>query len=298
MQMLQALNVVIGLAAVYTAFSLFASWINETFNGLIQLRARTLKAGIQQMVGDASTHAALYGQPTIQAAKTPGQRHPSYLSATQFSLAVMSLLDEGGAIATTGAQALDNLTSSVAALPAMRLKTVLSTILSQADGKVETFVTGTETWFDDQMQRVSGWYKRNSQITLLIVGAVLAIAFNVDSLRVAHNFIAAPLALDVGRINGDQSTSESYISNSVFTQVSLGWPDSPYCLAPSDPKTSSSSRQPCWDPAKPIALALKVLGLVLTAIALSFGAPFWFDTLSRFVNVRSAGPPPKKANDA
>jgi hypothetical protein len=296
--MLQALNVVVGLAAVYTAFSLFASWINESFNGLVQLRARTLKAGIQQMIGDASTHAALYGQPTIQAAKTPGQRDPSYLSANQFSLAVMSLLDGGGAIAATGAQAFANLMSSVAALPPMRLKTVLSTILSQADGEVEIFVTGTETWFDDQMQRVSGWYKRNSQIALLVIGALLAIAFNVDSLRVAHNFIAMPLVLDVARMAGDQSTVEPYVTNSVFTQVTLGWPDSPYCPLPIDSNVSISSKQPCWEPTKSISLVLKVLGVALTAIALSLGAPFWFDTLSRFVNVRSAGPPPKKADDA
>ena len=38
-------------------------------------------------------------------------------------------------------------------------------------------------------------------------------------------------------------------------------------------------------------------GWVLTALAVSLGAPFWFDLLSRFVNIRSGGRPPKVEKD-
>jgi hypothetical protein len=31
-------------------------------------------------------------------------------------------------------------------------------------------------------------------------------------------------------------------------------------------------------------------------LAVSLGAPFWFDTLSRFMNVRSAGKPPDQSS--
>jgi hypothetical protein len=37
---------------------------------------------------------------------------------------------------------------------------------------------------------------------------------------------------------------------------------------------------------------LKGIGLLITVLAVSLGAPFWFDTLSTFVNVRGAGTPP------
>jgi hypothetical protein len=36
-------------------------------------------------------------------------------------------------------------------------------------------------------------------------------------------------------------------------------------------------------------------GWLITILAVSLGAPFWFDTLSRFMNVRSAGKPPDTA---
>jgi hypothetical protein len=36
----------------------------------------------------------------------------------------------------------------------------------------------------------------------------------------------------------------------------------------------------------------KLAGLALTAFAVSLGAPFWFDLLNRFMNIRSAGKSP------
>lgn len=40
---------------------------------------------------------------------------------------------------------------------------------------------------------------------------------------------------------------------------------------------------------------LKALGWIITAAALSLGAPFWFDTLGKLASLRKAGPPPPKA---
>jgi hypothetical protein len=44
-------------------------------------------------------------------------------------------------------------------------------------------------------------------------------------------------------------------------------------------------------PNKPWALFLlvKLFGLLLTTLAITQGAPFWFDLLSRVVNIRSSG---------
>ena len=42
-------------------------------------------------------------------------------------------------------------------------------------------------------------------------------------------------------------------------------------------------------------LALHLLGILMAGIATSFGAPFWFDLLNRFVNLRATGKPPETA---
>ena len=40
----------------------------------------------------------------------------------------------------------------------------------------------------------------------------------------------------------------------------------------------------------------KVVGLILTSLAVSLGAPFWFDLLSKFMNVRGTGQSPPGTN--
>ena len=47
-----------------------------------------------------------------------------------------------------------------------------------------------------------------------------------------------------------------------------------------------------WTQLWRVALNGAILGWLLTAVALSLGAPFWFDTLGRLVKLRASGPPP------
>ena len=39
---------------------------------------------------------------------------------------------------------------------------------------------------------------------------------------------------------------------------------------------------------------MKIGGFVVTIMALSFGAPFWFDMLNKVVNLRAAGKKPEE----
>jgi hypothetical protein len=41
-------------------------------------------------------------------------------------------------------------------------------------------------------------------------------------------------------------------------------------------------------------MLFKAIGLAMTAFAVSFGAPFWFDLLGRIVNLRATGPKPPR----
>ena len=66
------LTTVIGLIGVYIAFALAASWVNEQIATYLQLRSKTLIAGIRAMIGDAAT-ADFFGHPLIASlGETPG----------------------------------------------------------------------------------------------------------------------------------------------------------------------------------------------------------------------------------
>jgi hypothetical protein len=47
-----------------------------------------------------------------------------------------------------------------------------------------------------------------------------------------------------------------------------------------------------------LGLTLMVLGWLITAGATMFGAPFWFDILQRFVQLRGSGRPPARASQS
>lgn len=288
--MTSALGVIIGLAAVYSAFALLASWIQEQIAGIAGLRAATLKSGLLCMIGNIETHAKLLQQPTIASAQPNPQREPSYLSAHQFSSAVISLVNGASAVTMTGAQAFDQLVAGIEALPESRLKNGLLSMAGTVNKDVGALKKSIEDWFDDQMDRVSGWYKRRTQIVLIVLGLALAAAFNVDTLRIGYNFTHAPLPVDAAKLAAANSAAaQQYVTALVFQNVALGWPDAPYC-APAQAASAPACAEPPWNFKRSI---LKIIGLLLTAIALSFGAPFWFDTLTRFTNLRNSGPPPQ-----
>lgn len=96
----------------------------------------------------------------------------------------------------------------------------------------------------------------------------------------------AQSAAEVDREDGSDEVDEKIVdlTNRIAQQQALlrplpiGWPDQ---------QSAASSGSFLWFP-------LKVLGLLWTGLALSLGAPFWFDLLQKFMNVRGAGMKPEE----
>lgn len=57
--------------------------------------------------------------------------------------------------------------------------------LRNAKYDLSAFSKNLEGWFDDSMHRVSGWYKRQTQFILFVIGLVLAFIFNVDVIEIS-----------------------------------------------------------------------------------------------------------------
>jgi len=135
-----------------------------------------------------------------------------------------------------------------------------------------------ERWFREVMERVTGWYRRKMQLIILVVAAAMSVALNVDSFDVANSLwndaalrdsVVAAAQKDTGQaLNGDLDVIEERLGD---LGLPLGWRSPPDGL---------------------MAWSSKIAGLLFTTIALSLGAPFWFDLLSRFVGVGSSGQEP------
>ncbi|MCK4472813.1 MAG: hypothetical protein KAW49_13615 [Anaerolineae bacterium] len=64
------------------------------------------------------------------------------------------------------------------------LMTGMAAFAGEGEASLAAFRTNVETWFNDTMDRLSGWYKRKAQWTGFVFGFVLAIVLNVDSIAV------------------------------------------------------------------------------------------------------------------
>jgi hypothetical protein len=78
-------------------------------------------------------------------------------------------------------------------------KKSLSALLTGAEEYVkegeQALATGrknVETWFNDSMDRLTGWYKRKAQFVAFMIGLVLALLLNVDSINIATSLWREP----------------------------------------------------------------------------------------------------------
>jgi hypothetical protein len=170
------------------------------------------------------------------------------------------------------------------------------------------------------MNRVSGWYKRTSQIRIYVLAAAVTLFMNADSVKILRNLWNNPTMSAVLVENAKARLQKGRPDAEAQPMVTYDNPNDPTASTPTaiperDAITAQEKQllgqvtgwQGDWITDWPdhetagfgswIAYLLKDRfgGWLITILAVSLGAPFWFDTLSRFMNVRSAGKPPEKA---
>jgi hypothetical protein len=250
-----------------------------------------------------------------------------------------------------------------------------------------------EDWYNTAMDRVSGWYKRRTHLALFVIGLVIAIVLNVDSIRVvtalstdkpkrdavvgiATAYSKAnpnPPAAATDTTGGTKSGPGSGVTNTMEASTtkppagSLGSAPAPVVTntttgsakpgadgsggttstTTTSPATTTNGSSPSLDAAaaqtreaideldqlglpigwknygcalcdpsgltdcKPPAgtptlsdkfgyphwircWLLVLVGWLMTALAVSLGAPFWFDSLNKLITVRSTVKPQDK----
>jgi hypothetical protein len=267
---------------------------------------------------------ALFDHPLIKSLRTRrivwfGRREtgplrsPQYIEPRIFARALIdTLLPESApppgpdAPAETDRSLLDQLHTTVHHLPrTFPARASLLALIKQAEGSLEKFAASLEAWYDEEMSRISGWYKRWSKVVLGIVGFGVAVLANVDAVQVTHGlYVNEPVrqavvaAAQNGTLCQDEATAEKratcadqQLAQLNSTGLPVWYPDQ--CR----PLSGHLARCWAWSSTAPLHgwdLPVKILGWVLTAFAVSFGAPFWFDALSRLGSLRNAGPKPGK----
>jgi hypothetical protein len=324
----QVLDVVIALAFVYFLLSTFGSAITETISWILHRRAGDLEKGLRALLADEKTAEQVLEHPLVKQfsptgirARLLGRKTPAYLSARNFSLALLDTLAPPPANQTGSRDVLKALRKSVNTLPDA-LKRQLSPVLDGLEGDIKGVRASIETWFDDAMSRASGWYKRWAQLWICIAALIVTVAFNVDTLRLANRLwnddalrestagaaaqladpdeaTAAPGAAPQGSSSED---AEAILSASSEDVCKFPAPTSSETGQSVDDSVAQARRvTSCvkdlqlpvgWSEANDNVTGSTLIGWLITFLAVSLGAPFWFDTLSRIARLRTTGPKP------
>ena len=317
------LEVGIGIVFVFLLVSLIASAFREVLEAGMKSRAAYLERGIRELLHDKAAapgglarafyeHPLVYclyaseyvpgpatdGRPPVF---TRGRGLPSYIPAKNFSLALMDIAvrgpitDDVSGDPDAPALTLDSMRQNIRNMGSPAVQRVMLTAIDAAQGDLGKAQLAIQAWFDSGMDRVSGWYKRATYSILFWTGLAIALLLNVDSIAIARHLYHndAARALIVARAE-QVSRDSSFVSSDYAIaraeldalRLPIGWPRVPIGAIS------------VYDASSPRPLApwyLSIPGWLITALATTIGAPFWFDMLNKFMVIRSTVKPHEKS---
>lgn len=168
---------------------------------------------------------------------------------------------------------------------------------TRADGSADEsaiyqcLVAQIESWYGVMMDRLGEWYKKRTRLRLFIAGVLIALFANVDSVQLFSHFANNPASrvalmqyheanaerleqlagrtgdsATLGSLQTDASSFQAEMDSLIRKQqLPVGYQYNVFSSA------GSGSRY--W--------TLKILGILLSGFAASFGAPFWYDFLKK-----------------
>lgn len=309
------LDVAIGIVFIYIILSMMCSAIREGIEAWLKTRAAYLERGIRELLSDVDSGSLtrqLYQHPLIDPlyfgvypaaplAMNPrwysrGHNLPSYIPSRNFALALLDMAARGpsGQAATDPTLAdsvelsLASIRSGIQTLPNATLQRVVSMAVNTAGDDLEKTVRHVEAWYDSAMDRISGMYKRASQLVIFLLGLGLAIGFNINTLALADYLYANPSVRQALVAQAESAAKRPESSPKDFdpiqqliaqTSLPIGWAQADEGHVQAKAGRASYAWHTFVAPA---------LGWFLTAFAVTLGAPFWFDVLNKIMTLRSS----------
>lgn len=299
------LDVVIGLSFIYLLLALVCTTVMEWIAQVGRLRGRMLVKGTRRLLGEAAaksapTTEALFKHPLMQDLSEQ-DRPPSYVPSKTFAHALRDVVSDKRSTAEGSSQLPEGLVASLRSLA----RTESSTQRSDFPG-----IPTIAEWFDDAMDRISGSYKRTTRWIVLGLSAVITLLMNADTVKLTRDLWQNPTLraylVERAKVRLDQGPP--------LETVEYTDPLTPEVTPPIAPDSGRSPNQLLaeeqallgqlfgWG-SEAAAIESKgfwvwfwphLVGWVLTALAVSLGAPFWFSALDRFMRLRATGTVPAK----
>lgn len=272
---MQIVNVVVLLSALFFFTSTIASHLIEVYVGWRNSRGESLRNRLEKALGKEATDA-FYSDPIIKSLSggSPGKPlPPSYIEPEYFAKVVAALSNSDGPV---------------------KASAVISDIKTKLVGAADQLEPKLIDWFKAINDRENGVYTRWTFLRLLVVGFLLAATMDIDTVHIAGTLWSNPEQTEQaaqkldniknlsGQLSGLSDADRKKLNDSVaaaykdvrtFAKPTYAWQKTPPNLT--------------WDD-----WLGKLLGWLLTALATSLGAQFWFNMMSEALKLRAAGRKP------
>lgn len=400
------LDTIIALVLIYALLSMLVSTMLEAWNKRTKARGVFLQKAVFQLLDDPLNRNfgyLIYQHPIINKMRSGGNNYPFYIPSEGFANALIDTLadqavkfsyvkdhdgrytlarDYGAASDMVPDTPLEiRLQAGVRSLADSEFKRLMTNFIDrnkridrttpQQQGEVahldlDRLKLELGRWFDDYMDRASGTYKNNQGRKLRILGLLVALGLNVDSIHLTKVLLLdknlrTSMVLEAERVSDRYEARKTELATDTLSREELLLLLQP---AQADSIRGATERMKLveqltdtqyaryqaeaeqvldlvrrwqlpigWNPGEaPLSWVTKdqlhevpyefkpsqravlrhfqhrnrwswrnllkwMAGIGITAMSLSVGAPFWFDALSKLVNLRRSGPKPKTTNE-
>ncbi len=329
------LDTAISVILIILIFSVVTYVVQELIAFNLQSRGKMLRDSITQLISTADSSSWADGfflHAEIASLRRKTDRLASYIPSSNFALAVMDMVAAESPVDRTS-DFFNDVCNGLTSFKASdgNLFVVMQN-LADTSANISELQYKLEQWYNNYMDRVTGWYQSNTVKTVRIIAIVVTIAFNLNLIKITgdilHNStlrgnlvgMAQGIAEDPEAITDlytkkfDDKKNE-ILSQNIKTADSTALKDSLIDVAAhqyTQEKIAalqnlvgdlSKTKLPLGWHGIPVIIhrtteeniqkgLVTLAGWLITAGCISMGAPFWFNLLMQLVNVRRAGVKP------
>jgi hypothetical protein len=294
MQLDAILEVAIGLVVTWLIISMATSQIQETIIEGLGWRSRFLENRLQEMFKDPELVKQFYKHPLIETLSAKSfwgkKRKPKDIPNPIFAKAAVDIflnVGKSGNEIPASTMSIETIRQSIMvsmehlkqtnedlARTVKFLVPKLEEATTDVEKKIIEYRGNVESWFDSSMVQATRLYRKYASAIAFGLGIGLAVVFNVDSIDIVNQLWRDPT-----------------LRQTIVAQAENIDPEGSASIADTKARLEELSLPVGWNqqkiPKDAWSWAIKTLGIFITGVAASLGAPFWFDILNKMLGIKS-----------
>ena len=177
---------------------------------------------------------------------------------------------------------------------------------SETEDELRQLEKEIELWFDRSMKRASGVYKRNSKGVAILIGFLVSVGANADTLYIvkslsSNSVLRSTVSLSGERLvdasfpttmpasTGANARAQSMQLNQVKNEVRNALEDVSLPIGWNKYNLQGQSEQEMQIGAVKIPLIQRLVGWFISGVSISMGSSFWFNLLGKVIDIKNIG---------